>query len=310
MLKILLRIGIVLTALGTALALTSVGVGRLLPAGERVVITLSGRPYQGAYLLDVEHRLLYSIDPEAGGSYALDPLDNNRVVYDVERDDNWDVYITDLFSGKTQRLTDSPGYDGQAVWSADGEWITYTSEGQFGSVHISALAADGGTPQPLTNGGLYKIQPTWSPDGRRVVYVGSDDSVNISLYMADSACLTTSENCSRRSMQITSAIQGDYLPVWSPDGRWIAFLSDRGGTNDVYIMDTACLDSAAGCIQQNARQLTHGARATSALMWSQDGGKIRFIAESTNKPVFHEITMGCDLLPDGCTLQALVGFGE
>jgi Tol biopolymer transport system component len=298
-----------LTALGTALGLLGLAAGRLLPTGERVVITLSGRPYQGAYLFDVEHRLLVLIDAEASGSYALDPLNNNRLLYDVERDDNWDIFITDLLSGETRRLTDSPGYDGQAAWSADGKWITYTSEGQFGSVHISALALDDGTPQPLTNGGLYRTKPTWSPDGRRVVYVGSDDSVNISLYVADSACLTTGETCSRRSMQITSAIQGDYLPTWSPDGRWIAFLSDRGGTNDVYIMDTACLEGDAGCIQQNARQLTHGARATSALMWSRDGQKIRFIAEGTNRPIFHEIIMGCDLLPDGCTLQPLVSFG-
>jgi Tol biopolymer transport system component len=86
----------------------------------------------------------------------------------------------------------------------------------------------------------------------------------------------------------------------------LAFLSDRGGHTDVYILDTACLDTVAGCIQHNARQLTHGVRATRALSWSRDGHNLRFIAEYTNHPVLYSIPLGCDLLPEGCVLQTLL----
>jgi len=306
MLSTTLRLGLGSIVLGTIAALLGGVIGRLLPVGEQVIITLSGRPYRGAYLLDVEHRLLYTINRDATSRYAPHPLDSSRVAYTDVRDDNWDVYVTDLFTGETQRLTNGPDYDGQAAWSPDGRWIAYTAESEYESVHINALRLGGGVPRQLTDGSVLKTHPAWSPDGRLIVYEGSDEAGNISLYVTDVACLMTDGDCNRDSLQLTSAIQGDYLPAWSPDGRWIAFLSDRGGSSDVYIMDTACMDTEAGCIQQNARQLTHGVQATSALMWSRDGQKIRFIAEISNIPVFYEITMGCDLSPNGCTLQTLV----
>ncbi|MBZ0290463.1 MAG: hypothetical protein K8I30_22750, partial [Anaerolineae bacterium] len=69
---------------------------------------------------------------------------------------------------------------------------------------------------------------------------------------------------------------------------------------------TACLETAEGCIQQNARQLTRGIRATRGLSWSPDGQSLRFIAEITNQPILYSIPFGCDLPPGGCVPQVLL----
>jgi dipeptidyl aminopeptidase/acylaminoacyl peptidase len=68
---------------------------------------------------------------------------------------------------------------------------------------------------------------------------------------------------------LTSGARNDSAPVWSPDGKRIAFLSDRDGTNQLHVM---WLDT------REMAQLTHLERAPNNIKWSPDGKQIAFTA--------------------------------
>ncbi len=106
-----------------------------------------------------------------------------------------------------------------------------------------------------------------SPDGERVVYAvnkinAEDDKEYSTIYLHDIA--------SGKTRQMTNGAAVDGLPSWSPDGRSIAFSSDRGGKAQLYLLP---VDGG------EARQLTNFQRGIGGgIAWSPDGGKIAFSA--------------------------------
>jgi len=119
------------------------------------------------------------------------------------------------------------------------------------------------------------FSPEISPDGKRVVYEVSrtnweDNAFERDLWIADAA---TGE-----SHQLTASKKSSTNAAWSPDGKWIAFLSDRPGQlsgspegkKQIYVI------SADG---GEARQLTKVETGVSIFAWSPDSKKMAFSAE-------------------------------
>jgi dipeptidyl aminopeptidase/acylaminoacyl peptidase len=105
--------------------------------------------------------------------------------------------------------------------------------------HLYVIAAAGGAPMDLTAGANYDVPPppfggseayAWSPDGREIAYTAKDQkaadawTTDLNLYLVPS-------DGSAAAQVITAANRGaDQNPVYSPDGRWIAYASQaRGG---------------------------------------------------------------------------------
>jgi dipeptidyl aminopeptidase/acylaminoacyl peptidase len=114
---------------------------------------------------------------------------------------------------------------------------------------------------------LHRIaDPQLSPDGRRLVYVQTD--------------MQKAENTDTSSLWIVPAEGGephrltrpakhDTHPRWSPDGRWIAFESDRDGKTQVWLVPTQGGES---------RRLTSISTGASQPVWSADGRRIAFVS--------------------------------
>jgi dipeptidyl aminopeptidase/acylaminoacyl peptidase len=103
-----------------------------------------------------------------------------------------------------------------------------------------------------------------SPDGRQIVFAREwidqmKDQSRTNLWLVDVD--------SGRPRELTRGNWRDTAPVWAPDSKRIAFLSDRDGTNQVHVvyMDTG-----------EVAQLTHLQRAASGLRWSPDGRQLAF----------------------------------
>jgi Tol biopolymer transport system component len=120
-------------------------------------------------------------------------------------------------SGETALTTpDSLNYN--ATWSANGEWIAFTSE-RGGSADIYRMHPDGTGLERLTDHPAFDDQAAFSPDGAQVVFVTTRAGGTADLWILDVA--------THKARPLTSGPGGDFRPAWSPDGQWIAFSSDR-----------------------------------------------------------------------------------
>ena len=106
--------------------------------------------------------------------------------------------------------------------------------------------------------------PAVSPDGKSILFTRTwtdklNDRSNSSLWITDFE--------GKRVRELTSGNWRDTSPVWSPDGRKVAFISDRDGTSQIHVMwpDT-----------REVAQLTHVADSPQSLAWSPDGRKLAF----------------------------------
>src|SRR5215468_8155622 len=106
--------------------------------------------------------------------------------------------------------------------------------------------------------------PEISPDGKQIIFTRTwvdkvKDQYRSNLWIVDVD--------GSRVRELTSGSRNDSSPVWSPDGKRVAFLSDRDGANQLSVM---WLDT------REIAQLTHLEQAPSGVKWSPDGRQIAF----------------------------------
>ena len=80
-----------------------------------------------------------------------------------------DIFTADLDGKNLVRLTDTPGYDAEGSYSADGSQIVFTSF-RDGDAEIYIMDADGKNPRRITHAKGYDGGPFFSPDGKRIIY--------------------------------------------------------------------------------------------------------------------------------------------
>ncbi|NLD67447.1 MAG: Tol-Pal system protein TolB [Limnobacter sp.] len=155
---------------------------------------------------------------------------STRIAYVSKQGERYRLNIADWDGENIVTPLNSPEPIISPSWSRDGSRIAYVSfEARKPVVYVHTLAT--GQRKPVANFKGSNSAPAWSPDGRSLAVALTIDGLSqIYLVPADGG------GTPRR---ITSSTSIDTEPVFSPDGQWIYFTSDRGGSPQIYRMSAS-----------------------------------------------------------------------
>ena len=236
--------------------------------------------------------------------------DGKTYVYASRSNDNYDIFFQRVGGKNAVNLTeDSNANDTQPVFSPDGERIAFRSEREPRGIYV--MGASGENPRRIADFGFH---PSWSPDGKEIVVSTFSQDVpsvrnqsalwiinvesgekrllieNYSMQPAWSPngkriAFWFTESRGRRDVATISLDGGDpvvvtdagntnWNPVWSPDGKFLYFASDRGGSMAFW---RVAIDEDSGKILSEPEVVPTPANFNRHLSFSRDGKRMIYV---------------------------------
>jgi Tol biopolymer transport system component len=227
------------------------------PDSHRIAYSTGGRGIRAVDVRTGEQRLLLRTAVHVA-QVAVSP-DGTRLAYtDVSAANAlYDLYVADLRSGAQRRIARGLHLP---AWSPDGRWIAARTGGSAARLYV--LAADGGTRIRIArlNYDETPVPPMWSPDGSRLLIMRYE--------------VYSVRRDGHAWRRITHErphfdIAFDDQPAWSPDGRHVAYVSEKHVQTDLDLWE---IDVGGGRL----RAITANARDELDPAWSPDGTMLAF----------------------------------
>ena len=212
-------------------------------------------------------------DSTADDTQPIFSPDGERIVFRSEREGGG-IYLMGATGESVRRLSDF-GYN--PVWSPDGERVLVATESVIEpstrptKSQLWTIKVSDGDRHLVTEGDA--LQPSWSPHGDRIAYWGRPQGGQGDIW--------TISADGRNAVRVTSEPSMDWNPVWSPDGRYLYFCSDRTGNMNIWRVPIA---EKTGNPLGKPEAVTSGAGAsTEHISLAQDGRRIAYVAHEEIK---------------------------
>ena len=153
--------------------------------------------------------------------------DGSKMAFVSNRDGNPEIYVMNRDGSAVRRMTSSPAVDEAPTWSPSGNQIAWVSD-RSGTPHIYVMNADG-TGQRLLIGSGYCDRPTWSSGAFNELAYSMRTGPGFDVFIYS---FQTGE-----SHRLTDGIGTNESPVFSPNGRHVAFVSTRSGKSQIFTID-------------------------------------------------------------------------
>ena len=202
------------------------------PGGRRIAfVRCAAGAVCDIVVLDLATGIETPITFDGADKPALDwAPDGDRIAYSSKVDGDWEIYIFNLDTRRTRRVTNNDTADLDVTWSPGGTWIAYAHSreryGLFTRLWIVLKRLRDGKQKRLTplRRGFGYYDPDWGPRGNALAIAGAHRSASwIYKIRRDGTGLTRLTR---------NPDTYDEHPTWSPNGRWIAFSNFYTATED------------------------------------------------------------------------------
>jgi Tol biopolymer transport system component len=200
--------------------------------------------------------------------------DGNYIAFRSERASPG-IYVMEATSENVRRVSDV-GFD--PAWSPDGKKLIVSTDRFTDPVKRSLIPSQlwivevtTGAKRLLTNGDA--VQPSWSPGGNRIAYWALQPG-------GGQRDLWTIPASGGQAVRVTNDEALDWNPVWSPDGKYLYFASDRGGSMNFWRVP---LDEATGQLQGPPETVITPSVYSQHLSFSHDGKRLAYVQKSETR---------------------------
>ncbi|ABU59207.1 S41 family peptidase [Roseiflexus castenholzii] len=206
------------------------------PAGSRIAFVYAG----DIWLVDVSGGQAERLTAHpANHMLPRWSPDGSAIAYTSSRTGQGDVYVLPLNGGEVRRITYHEAQSAVECWSPDGAAIYFTSQRERQGAAIYRIAASGGTPvrwiaQPYERLGTVAV----SPCGRWLAFSLMRDlwwRRGPNPYGGAELWLVSNAPDADDFFQLSDAPGMNYCPMWSPDSQLIFFVSDRDGSENLWV---------------------------------------------------------------------------
>ena len=281
------------------------------------ILVFQGRPTPNTELRWIDRT--GQVTPIAGmppGRYttlALSPGGDRAALVRVGGTSRSDLWTIDLGRRSAMRLTFDPGDEIDPVWSPDGTHLLYASDRSGGTDFLLKNLTGGGTDELVHRSETWGQELLdWSRDGRHVLFQISNPRSGADLW-----ALPLYGN--RQAFPYVNSRFTEVMGKFSPDGKWVAYVSDESGAPEIYVQSFPKPDER--------QQVSTGTGV--APFWNRDGKEIVYgtirghimsvpvregpasIELGTPKQLFawpperFSLVKGLDLAPDGRFLSTM-----
>jgi Tol biopolymer transport system component len=159
--------------------------------------------------------------------------DGRRVAVGITESES-QIWLYDLRERLT-RFTFDGNYNPLSVWTSDGKGIAFESNKE-GPLNLFWQLADGsGGLERLTNSEYVQAPMSWSPNGQLLAFIEINPTTGYDIWVLRMDNPSAGSGQVRKAQPFLRTRFDETSPRFSPDGRWLAYISNESGRNEIYV---------------------------------------------------------------------------